>query len=89
MNINYKKMRLGFKVPIGFIPLSNACLWVLQKPYPKSASVRWILNLISIFPNFLHTAQIPQSFQDLLFRQVAKQFRLTTDGEEIFVDSTY
>jgi hypothetical protein len=52
MNINYKNTRLGFKVPIGFTPLSNAWLWVPQKPYPKSASVRWISNLISNFPIF-------------------------------------
>jgi len=39
--------------------------------------------------HFLHIVQIPQSFEDLLFRQVAEQSRLIIHGEEIFVDSTY
>jgi hypothetical protein len=45
-----EKMRLGFKVPIGFIP--NAWLWVPQEPYPKFANVRWVSNLTSNFAIF-------------------------------------
>jgi hypothetical protein len=43
----FKKIRLDFRVPARFTPLSNAWLWVSQEPYPKSANVRWISNLIS------------------------------------------
>jgi hypothetical protein len=42
-----EKMRLGFKVCVGFTPLLNAWLWVLQELYPESANARWISNLIS------------------------------------------
>jgi hypothetical protein len=41
-----EKMRLGFKVRAMFTLLSNAWLWVLQEPYPKSVNVKWISNLI-------------------------------------------
>jgi len=39
-----KKMRLGFRVPIGFTSLSNVWLWVPQEPYPKFANVRCVSN---------------------------------------------
>jgi hypothetical protein len=42
-----EKMKLGFKVPNGFTPLSNAWLWVPQGPYSKFANVRWVSNLMS------------------------------------------
>jgi hypothetical protein len=42
-----EKMRLGFRVPNGFSPLSNAWLWGPQKPYPKFANVRWVSDLTS------------------------------------------
>jgi hypothetical protein len=45
-----EKMMLSFKVLARFTPLSNAWLWVFEKPYPKSANVRWISNLISNKP---------------------------------------
>ncbi len=77
-----KNMRLGFKVLAKFILFSNAWLWVLEEPYPKSANVRWISNLVSnspffytllkflgclkIYSIFLNTTQIPWLFEDLV-----------------------
>jgi hypothetical protein len=54
-----EKMRFGFKVPVRFIPLSNAWLWVRSEPYPKSVNVRWISNLISNKPIFYTLLKFP------------------------------